>query len=273
MPRILLVEDNEMNRDMLSRRLRRKGYEVAIAVDGRRGLDAALSGPFDLILMDLSLPGLDGWTIARLLKEDPKTRSTPIVALTAHAMSGDRERALEAGCDDYDTKPIEFPRLLAKIEALLTNRGIPLATLAPPEGPGPADWTDVGQLRHDLIGPLSRILGYCDLLADDAEAQGRSYRAQSLRAIRVLGLEALQAIDKATIRWPDDRRIDIESLIPGILTPARAIIEACDAIEEASSQVPDRPTFLEDLARVRDDAALLIAMVWQTDADPAGAPG
>ena len=119
MARILLVEDNEMNRDMLSRRLTRKGFEVALAADGRQGLDSARSGPFDLILLDLSLPGLDGWTVAGLLKQDPATRAVPIIALTAHAMTGDRDRAIRAGCDDYDTKPIDFTRLLAKVEAQL----------------------------------------------------------------------------------------------------------------------------------------------------------
>ena len=121
MARILLVEDNELNRDMLSRRLARKGYHVELAVDGRHGIEAALSGGFDLILLDLSLPIYDGWTVARSLRADPLTRSTPILALTAHAMAGDRERALEAGCDDYDIKPVDFPRLLAKIHGLLAR--------------------------------------------------------------------------------------------------------------------------------------------------------
>ncbi len=125
MPRILLVEDNELNRDMLSRRLGRKGYEVSLALDGCRGVEAARSGDFDLILMDLSLPGVDGWEAARLLKADPATAPIPIIALTAHAMSGDRERAIEAGCDDYDIKPIEFSRLLAKIEAHLQPKASP----------------------------------------------------------------------------------------------------------------------------------------------------
>jgi CheY-like chemotaxis protein len=119
MPRILLVEDNEMNRDMLSRRLLRRGFEVTCAVDGQAGVDAAQSDPPDLILMDMSLPVIDGWTATRELKGAEATRSIPIIALTAHAMSGDREKALEAGCDDYDTKPIELPRLLEKIAALL----------------------------------------------------------------------------------------------------------------------------------------------------------
>jgi two-component system cell cycle response regulator DivK len=122
MVRVLLVEDNELNRDVLSRRLQRKGYEVAQAVDGQQGLEAARAEKPDLILMDMSLPGLDGWEATRLLKADPETRGIPVIALTAHAMAGDREKALEAGCDDYDTKPIEWPRLLAKVEAALARR-------------------------------------------------------------------------------------------------------------------------------------------------------
>ncbi len=121
MARILLVEDNEMNRDMLSRRLARRGYDVAIAVDGRQGIDMARAGGYDLILMDMSLPELDGWEATRQLRADPGIPRVPIIALTAHAMSGDREKALEAGCDDYDTKPIELDRLLGKIAALLGN--------------------------------------------------------------------------------------------------------------------------------------------------------
>lgn len=119
MARILLVEDNEMNRDMLSRRLERKGFEVTMAVDGREGVERARAGGYDLILMDMSLPEISGWDAARQLREAPETKSVPIIALTAHAMAGDRERALEAGCNDYDTKPIELVRLLGKIEALL----------------------------------------------------------------------------------------------------------------------------------------------------------
>jgi len=120
--KILLVEDNEMNRDMLSRRLARKGYEVALAMDGREGVAMAASGGFDLILMDMSLPEIDGWEATRQIRAAGGQR-IPIIALTAHAMSGDREKALEAGCDDYDTKPIELPRLLGKIEALLGGKG------------------------------------------------------------------------------------------------------------------------------------------------------
>ncbi len=119
MPKILLVEDNEMNRDMLSRRLRRKGYDVVIAADGQEGVDLAHSDAPDLILMDMSLPVKDGWLATREIKSHDGLRAVPILALTAHAMAGDRDRAIEAGCDDYDTKPVEFARLLGKIETLL----------------------------------------------------------------------------------------------------------------------------------------------------------
>jgi CheY-like chemotaxis protein len=117
--RLLLVEDNEESREGLSRHLRRRGFEVLVAVDGRQGLEAARAGAPDLILMDMSLPVLDGWEATRRLKGDAATRHIPVISLTAHAMAGDREKALEAGCDDYDTKPVEFARLLAKIQALL----------------------------------------------------------------------------------------------------------------------------------------------------------
>src|SRR5207253_9240193 len=119
MPRILLVEDNEMNRDMLSRRLVRNGYEVFLAIDGQQGIDMALSDHPDLILMDMSLPVIDGWEATRRVKANDATRGIPVIALTAHAMAGDREKAMEVGCQDYDTKPVEITRLLGKIAALL----------------------------------------------------------------------------------------------------------------------------------------------------------
>jgi CheY-like chemotaxis protein len=121
MAKLLLVEDNELNRDMLSRRLQRRGYDVIVAVDGEQGIKLAQTEAPGLILMDMSLPVVDGWEATRRLKAKPETKSIPILALTAHAMSGDREKAIEAGCDDYDTKPIEISRLLAKIEALLAK--------------------------------------------------------------------------------------------------------------------------------------------------------
>jgi CheY-like chemotaxis protein len=122
MAKILLIEDNQMNRDMLSRRLTRKGYEMVNAVDGEQGMAMARSEAPDLILMDMSLPVLDGWEATRQLKAAPETQAIPVIALTAHAMAGDREKAVEAGCDDYDIKPIELTRLLEKIEALLGEK-------------------------------------------------------------------------------------------------------------------------------------------------------
>ena len=123
MPKILLVEDNEDNRDMLSRRLIRKGYDVALANDGGEGVAQALAEQPDLILMDMSLPVLDGWEATRRIKADPQTGGIPVIALTAHAMSDDRDKAVAAGCDEYDTKPVDLPRLLGKIEALLAGGG------------------------------------------------------------------------------------------------------------------------------------------------------
>jgi CheY-like chemotaxis protein len=119
MAKILLVEDNEMNRDMLSRRLERKGFQVVMAADGQQGVDLAMSEGPDLILMDMDLPIIDGWEATRRVKADASTRGIPVIALTAHAMVGDRDKAMAAGCDDYDTKPIDFSRLLGKIETLL----------------------------------------------------------------------------------------------------------------------------------------------------------
>lgn len=121
MAKILIVEDNEMNRDMLSRRLERRGFAIVMAVDGQQGVDLTRSEKPDLVLMDMSLPVMDGWTATRTIKDDPELAKIPVIALTAHAMDGDREKAMAAGCDDYDTKPIELPRLLEKIGKFLPN--------------------------------------------------------------------------------------------------------------------------------------------------------
>lgn len=120
--KILLVEDNDMNRDMLSRRLSRNGYEIIMAVNGQQGVEMAVAEKPDLILMDMSLPVMDGWEATRQVKADPATRGIPVIALTAHAMVQDREKAMAAGCDEFDTKPVELPRLLEKIKLLLANK-------------------------------------------------------------------------------------------------------------------------------------------------------
>ena len=125
MTKILLVEDNEMNRDMLGRRLQRRGFDLLVAIDGAQGVAMAQADAPDIILMDMSLPVMDGWEATRRLKAAPETRSIPVIALTAHAVSGDREKAIEAGCDDYDTKPVDLDRLLSKIGALLSGKPAP----------------------------------------------------------------------------------------------------------------------------------------------------
>jgi CheY-like chemotaxis protein len=145
MPKILIVEDNEDNWQILSRRLRRRGYDVVIARDGKQGLTMALPAAKgdrpDLILMDVNLPLLDGWEATRLIKADPKGKNTPVIALTAHALTGDRDKALEAGCDDYHTKPVELPRLLEQMEALLAKRAAALAAKSPAAPASPAAGT------------------------------------------------------------------------------------------------------------------------------------
>jgi two-component system cell cycle response regulator DivK len=128
MVKVLLVEDNEMNRDMLSRRLTKRGYAVAMAIDGQQGIDMAVAEKPDIILLDMSLPVVDGWEAAKQIKANPLSAGVPLIALTAHAMAADRERAMSAGCDDFDTKPVELPRLLGKMEALLKTKGV-----TPPE--------------------------------------------------------------------------------------------------------------------------------------------
>ena len=124
MAKVLLVEDNEMNRDMLSRRLIKRGYAVVMAIDGQQGIDMAVSEKPDIILLDMSLPVVDGWDAAKQIKANPASSAAPLIALTAHAMAADRERAISAGCDDFDTKPVDLPRLLGKMEALLKARGV-----------------------------------------------------------------------------------------------------------------------------------------------------
>jgi CheY-like chemotaxis protein len=134
MTTILVVEDNEMNRDMLSRRLKRRGYEVLVAEDGQKGLEVARGSVPDLILMDMSLPVIDGWEVTRRLKADDALKHIPVIALTAHAMANDREKAIEAGCDDYDTKPIDLTRLLAKMVTLLLGDGAAVHAMSVPDG-------------------------------------------------------------------------------------------------------------------------------------------
>lgn len=159
---ILLVEDNPMNRDMLSRRLAKRGFAMVFAVDGAEGVSKARSESPDLVLMDMGLPVMDGWTATRHIKADPATARIPVIALTAEAAQGDREKCLAAGCDDYDTKPVDLERLIGKIETLLAgSRPDSAATVA--------DTSSCGSLSHDLLTPLNAIIGYAEILSERCE--------------------------------------------------------------------------------------------------------
>ncbi len=159
MKKILLVEDNEMNRDMLARRLTKRGYAVVMAVDGGEGVAKARSESPDLVLMDMGLPVIDGWTATRHIKADPATARIPVIALTAETAEGDREKCLAAGCDDYDTKPVDLERLIGKIEMLLAGTK-PNASSAKP------DISSSASPSHELLTPLNAIIGYAEILAE-----------------------------------------------------------------------------------------------------------
>jgi len=157
--KILLVEDNEMNRDMLSRRLTKRGYAVVMAVDGAEGVAKSRSELPDLVLMDMGLPVIDGWTATRQIKADPALARIPVIALTAETAEGDREKCLAAGCDDYDTKPVDLERLIGKIETLLLGAK-PNASPAKPRASSP------GSPSHELLTPLNAIIGYAEILVE-----------------------------------------------------------------------------------------------------------
>ena len=162
--KILLVEDNEMNRDMLSRRLGKRGYTVVLAVDGAEGVAMARSESPDLVLMDMDLPVMDGWTATRHIKAEPATARIPVVALTAETMDGDREKCLGAGCDDYDTKPVDLERLIGKMEALLAGA----KSNSSPENHSASS---AGSLSHELLTPLNAIIGYAEILAERSSSR------------------------------------------------------------------------------------------------------
>ena len=265
MSKILLVEDNEINRDMLSRRLERKGYEVIVAIDGAEGVVKTYSDLPDLILMDLHLPVLDGWKATQQIKADPQTQAIPIIALTADAIAGEREKALAAGCDDYDTKPVDFPRLLEKIAKLLkpaSQFAIVKATEAPNLLQNPCLQRILRtRLRRELDPPLHSIIGYSDLLLDALSRQPNPAPCSDLQKIHTSGLRLLQLIH--AILNPalvEIQRQEIDLVAPTLrlelLTPLSTIVGYCEMLlEEAPSEL------IPDLEQIYASAQGLISRV------------
>lgn len=189
--KILLVEDNEMNRDMLSRRLTKRGYTVFMAVDGAEGVAKVHSESPDLVLMDMGLPVIDGWTATRQIKADPALKRIPVIALTAETAVGDREKCLAAGCDDYETKPVDLERLIGKIESLLAGEK-PNSSPANPSASAPASPS------HELLTPLNAIIGYAEILAE--RAQDRPEDLADLQKILTAAKELQTGIEGLLVR-------------------------------------------------------------------------
>src|SRR5918995_627414 len=219
MPRVLLVEDNEMNRDMLSRRLARREYEVLVAVDGREGVVMAGSEAPDLILMDMSLPVMDGWEATRQLKASPETKAIPIIALTAHAMSGDREKAIEAGCDDFENQGSESLR--SDLEKIHSAGGQLLALVNDALDPAKVEAGDPDlDLRHDLRTPINSIIGYSEMLQEEAETLNRTDIIPDLQKIRSAAERFLFLIDDVV----DFSRIEAGEMAPHLQASDTAAI-------------------------------------------------
>lgn len=268
MPKILLVEDNDINRDMLSRRLERKGYQVIVAVNGEESVAKTLSDRPDIVLMDLHLPVLDGWAATRQIKANPQTQKIPVIALTADANAGEREKALAAGCDDYETKPIDLPRLLQKIDNLL----VPPASPSPTQNSAPDRHLQqilLAHLRYQLDPPIDRIVGYTDLLLaamSDSARRTLRERQQSdlsidIQKIHLAGTQLLQlvrAILSPVLMEIQYQEIDLltPTLRREILTPLSTIIGYCELLlEEANLDM------IPDLEQIQTAARDLLAIV------------
>lgn len=257
MPKVLIVEDNEMNRDMLSRRLVRRGFDVIVAVDGKQGVDMAGSEKPDLILMDLSLPVLDGWEATRSLKAKEATRSIPVIALTSHAMTGDRSKALEVGCDEYDTKPVELTRLLSKMERLL--KGAPRPDVAVAKT-APLTAEAVGHLRHDLKTSFNQILGYLEILLEDAQSDGLQQMVPSLNDLHTLGRTLLDRIDRALA---EDQRVgygELRLLANEIGPDIKKLSELSESLGSKIHSVGPKEA-LSDIGKVTSAAKILMGRV------------
>lgn len=282
MPKLLLVEDNEINRDMLARRLERKGFSIVFAVNGAEGVEKAKSENPDLILMDMSLPVMDGWTATRQLKACLATRTIPVIALTAHALASDRAKALEAGCDEYETKPVNFMQLLAKIEQFLgqparpqnpvaTERppepSAPAPSLAKPNVPNPAEAPPSesgnellapghGNLKHRIRKPLSHIIGYGEILEEEAAARPNGLILGDLRVIHQIATEALAGLNRFDLTGLDLSRARLDEWSSALQSVANQIITAAEKL----AQRCDREgilTFSHDLRRMAASAAEL----------------
>jgi PAS domain S-box-containing protein len=263
MPKVLLVEDNEDNRDMLSRRLQRRGYEMVFGVNGAEGVSKTLSEQPDLVLMDMNLPVLDGWEATRQLKENPQTQHIPVIALTADAMTGDKDKALLAGCDDYDTKPVDLPRLLEKIEKLIEkSRSQKPKTPTLPQD-SRIQRALLSHLRHELCTPMNAIIGYSEMLLDELKSGSDSGVFNDLQKIHDCGNQLLTLanaiLDPARLEVSQlDQNLDSfsSSLRLEMLTPLSTVIGYCEMLlEEATDEL------IPDLERIHTAAQRLLSMV------------
>ena len=269
MSKILLVEDNDINRDMLSRRLERKGYEVITAVNGTEGVAKTLSDPPDLVLMDMHMPVLDGWEATRQIKANPQTRAIPVIALTADAIAGEREKALAAGCDEYDIKPVDLPRLLEKIVKLLEPASQPPISQLPEVLSIPSDQRLqrilLTRLRRDLDPPIHRIIGYSDMLLDAPDNSQNPALCSDLQKINASGMQLLRLIH--AILNPvlvEIQQQQINLLAPALrlelLTPLSTIIGYCEMLlEEAPAEL------IPDLKQIHTSAQDLLSQVNSLD--------
>jgi len=266
MTKILLVEDNEINRDMLRRRLERKGYQVIVAVNGAEGVTKTQADRPDLILMDLHLPILDGWEATRQIKANPQTQSIPVIALTADAIVGEREKALAAGCDEYDTKPVDFARLLGKIDRLLPPSATPPSSAVNPliERRQQMGWT---HLRHDLEPPIYRMIGYSDMLLDALSDSQDLALSNDLQKIYVSALQLLrlvQAILNPALLEVQQQDWTIDIFAPALrrelLTPLSTIMGYCELLlEEPPADL------LLDIEQIHSSAKDLLSLVNNLD--------